>query len=93
MELQKVFFIKGHGPNPPSTLKLAHQAGALPGPAVAHWPAQPPCSISVETAAPLLAVPKHPATAPPWPSVREDAAVPISAALRMSCPPWTPPQP
>jgi hypothetical protein len=30
--IEKAFFIKGHGPNPASTLKLAHQAEALPGP-------------------------------------------------------------
>jgi hypothetical protein len=36
--IEKVFFfIKGHGPNPASTLKLAHQAEALPGIAAAHW--------------------------------------------------------
>jgi hypothetical protein len=35
LELKK-FFLKGHGPNPACTFKLAHQAEALPGPAVAH---------------------------------------------------------
>jgi hypothetical protein len=43
-----------------------------------NWPtrlkpclAQPPCFVSVETAAPLLTVPKRLTTAPPWPlSVR-----------------------
>jgi hypothetical protein len=35
--IEKGFFIKGHGLNPASTLKLAHQAEALPaGPAAVH---------------------------------------------------------
>jgi hypothetical protein len=51
-----------------------------PKPCLAQpWPTSWPNRLAlclVETGTPLLAVLKHPATAPPWPPVRKDTARP-----------------
>jgi hypothetical protein len=66
-----------------------HNLAMGQNPALFPEMAQQHCPASVELAAPLLVVLKRLATMLPWPPICNGAAVPDSAALHMSCPPWT----